>query len=113
MPSTAVLATLSASPFVEDLCTELVRAQQQHAPLHSLHEAWAVIVEEVDELWDEVRRQGPRRSNDIVYRELLQIAAMCWRTALDLRLARAAPLPEEIPHADPALPTAQPPAAAV
>ena len=72
--------------FLHDLGNEVVRAEQLHAPFHSLHEAYAVILEEVDELWDEVRKKNERRDPHPVRAELVQIAAMCWRAARDLGL---------------------------
>jgi hypothetical protein len=38
-------------PFLEEVKVELSRADENHAPYHSLHEAYAVLLEEVDELW--------------------------------------------------------------
>jgi NTP pyrophosphatase (non-canonical NTP hydrolase) len=45
-----------------------------------------VLLEEVDELWDEVRKKRETRDLPAVRTELLQIAAMAWRTALDCGL---------------------------
>jgi len=58
--------------------------------MHSLHEAYAVILEEVDELWGEVRKKQADRDPRVVRGELVQIAAMCWRAARDLGLEAAA-----------------------
>lgn len=77
---------LSASPFLDALLTELAQTQQYHKKLNSLHEAYAVIAEEVDELWDIVRQKREVRDPAQTRRELLQIAAMAWRTAIDLQL---------------------------
>ena len=52
----------------------------------SLHEAYAVILEEVDELWDEARKKNRDRKDEDVLTELVQIAAMCQRAAEDLNL---------------------------
>ena len=77
---------LCASPFLGDLLTELATAQHRYKPMNSLHEAYAVLLEEVDELWDEVRKKREARDLPAVRTELLQIAAMAWRTALDCGL---------------------------
>jgi hypothetical protein len=72
------------SVFLGDLLDELVEAEDAHAPMHSLHEAFAVILEEVDEFWDECRKKSSERDPAHIRRELLQIAAMAWRCALDV-----------------------------
>jgi hypothetical protein len=77
---------LGPNPFLRDLIQELLSAEAQHAPLNSLHEAWAVIYEELDELWEEVRKKRVARQAARIRTELLQIAAMAWRAARDLGL---------------------------
>ena len=64
---------------------EVERATAKHAPMHSLHEAYAVILEEVDELWDEVKKRAEQRSSEHVREELTQIAAMAVRALIDIR----------------------------
>jgi hypothetical protein len=46
------------------------------------HEAYAVILEELDEFWDEVRKK--EHCPEKMLRELIQIAAMAQRAAEDL-----------------------------
>lgn len=69
--------------FFEAAERELQRACEKHPPLHSLHEAYAVILEEVDELKAEVWKQTHARDLQALHAELVQIAAMCARTAQD------------------------------
>lgn len=71
---------------LNQIAEELVRARGLHKPLNSAHEAYAVILEEVDELWDEVRKRGNRRDRESMRLELVQIGAMCARALTDLRL---------------------------
>lgn len=40
------------------------------------HEFYAILLEEVDELWAEIKRDGP---SDALVSEVVQIAAMCFR----------------------------------
>ncbi len=62
---------------------ELERARSLHPRVtNSYHEGYAVILEEVDELWDEVRKKKPDAIE--VGKELVQIAAMCEKMAFDL-----------------------------
>lgn len=62
---------------------ELERACAKHPPLHSLHEAYAVILEEVEEFKAEVWKQTRARDALAIHDELVQIAAMCARTVQD------------------------------
>ena len=63
---------------------ELARAMEKHAPMHSLHEGYAVIFEELDELWDEVRAWQPGSDLTEARKEALQVAAMALRIILDV-----------------------------
>lgn len=69
---------------------ELERATTRHEPMHSPHEGWAVIREELDELWEHVRADTGRDREAMV--ECLQIATMALRYIYDLGTT---PLPDE------------------
>lgn len=61
---------------------ELERTRQEHAALSSTHEGYAVLLEEVDELWDEVKA-----GNGTSHRgtsEAVQVAASALRYLEDL-----------------------------
>ena len=63
---------------------EFIRAPQKHGKFNSLHEGYGVLLEEVDEFWDEVKKRNP---DPVRLRgELVQIAAMALRNAIDLEL---------------------------
>lgn len=62
---------------------ELARARSKHADLHSLHEGYSVLLEEVDEPWEEVKKRRERRSKKALRMELVQIAAIAQRMAED------------------------------
>jgi hypothetical protein len=70
--------------FLGQVEQELHRACMKYPSLHSLHEAYAVILEEVDELKAEVWKKDEARDHDAIRSELVQIAAMCARTEEDL-----------------------------
>ena len=70
--------------FASLVSAELRRARNGHTPINSLHEGFAVLYEEVDELWDEVRKKPDDRNRGQVLAELIQIAAMARRVAEDL-----------------------------
>lgn len=59
---------------------ELDRATDKFGPFNSTHEGYAVILEEVDELWDEVKSNDPDRAIE----EAIQVAAMAIRFVVDL-----------------------------
>ena len=72
----------------EQVAQEVRRAIQIHRGMRCAHEAYAVILEELDEFWEQVKinpakqalRKGRLRS------ELIQTAAMCVRAVIDLEL---------------------------
>lgn len=68
---------------------EVVRAKQKHDPMHSPHEGYAVIQEEVDELWEEIKADEGREGDAMT--EAVQIAAMAVRYVLDLQINRNVP----------------------
>jgi len=72
------------TPFLRMVDHEVRRAQAKHAPINSPHEGYAVILEELDELWDLVKQQRPDPAEMLT--ELIQIAAMAARTAEDCEL---------------------------
>lgn len=66
------------------IVTEVARAEKLHAPINSLHEGYAVIAEELDEFWDQVKLKARDRDPVSVRTELIQTAAMCVRTILNV-----------------------------
>jgi hypothetical protein len=65
---------------VREVLAELHRATEKHGPYKSAHEGFAVIYEEVDELWDEVKANDPRRARA----EAIQVASTAIRFLMDL-----------------------------
>ncbi len=61
---------------------EAARGRNKNGPHHSAHEAWAVLREEVDELWDEVKQR--RQNPELMATEALQVAAMALRFLQDV-----------------------------
>lgn len=51
---------------------------------NSAHEAYAVLAEEVDELWDEVKGKTGKRSVEDLRKEAVQVAAMALRFIVDV-----------------------------
>lgn len=71
------------SDLVREVFEELERARaKHHRPMHGPHEGYAVILEELDELWDEVKAQKPEKVK--MRKEAMQIAAMALRFIEDV-----------------------------
>jgi hypothetical protein len=66
---------------LSSVAVEVTRACSKHSPMASHHEAYAVILEEVDEYWEEVKKRQPDRER--LREELIQIAAMAVRAQMD------------------------------
>lgn len=68
-------------------------AMAAHGSMRSTHEAYAVILEELDEFWDEVKK-NPKKLTDEQWsqwrkdmrKELIQTSAMATRAIIDLNL---------------------------
>ena len=53
---------------------------------NSPHEAYAVLLEEVDEFWDEVKKKPAKRNKQNMLKELSQIAAVALKAISSLDL---------------------------
>jgi hypothetical protein len=75
------------TPFLHHVAMELLTARAKHStPINSPHEGYSVILEELDEFWELVRRQTKDRDPAEMLMELIQIAAMAARCAEDCGL---------------------------
>jgi hypothetical protein len=68
----------------EEVKAEVDRATSIHGPFASAHEGYAVLLEEVDELWDEVKKKKQNRDLGNMRKEAIQIAAMAVRFVKDI-----------------------------
>lgn len=66
--------------------TELQSATRTNGAFHSAHEGAAVIKEEYDELWDEVRKKERDRDPTALVKEAKQVAAMGLRFLIDVSI---------------------------
>lgn len=69
---------------VDDVVAELARARAKFPPFNSAHEGFAVLLEEVDELWDEVKKSPGKRSLADIRTEAQQVGAMALRLIEDI-----------------------------
>ena len=60
----------------DEIQAEVKRAEAHGDTFNSLHEAYAVILEELDEVWDIARKKRKDRSITELRKEFIQLAAM-------------------------------------
>jgi hypothetical protein len=63
---------------------EVACAEASWPPMNSAHEAYAVLLEEVDELWDHVKTSQKKRDIPAMRAEAIQVAAMAVRFIRDV-----------------------------
>lgn len=78
------VARVSIDNVAKKVKVELDKAISKHKGMNSAHEAYAVLLEEMDEFWDEVKQQKLDKAKAL--KELLQISAMAQRAIIDLNL---------------------------
>jgi soluble cytochrome b562 len=59
---------------------EVQSATEKHGPMRGAHEGYAVILEEIDEAWEEIKHDNLPRAR----KEMVQVAAMAVRFLLDV-----------------------------
>lgn len=68
---------------IQKILNELDQANSAYPGFHSLHEGYAVLLEEVDELWDFVKMKQKKRDYKLIEKECIQIASMAIRIIQD------------------------------
>jgi molybdopterin biosynthesis enzyme len=63
---------------------EAEEAARNFPPFNSAHEGYAVLLEEVDELWAHVKTNQKRRDIEAMRKEAIQVAAMALRFVADV-----------------------------
>lgn len=69
---------------VGEVLAELRNALDHWPPFNSAHEGYAVLAEEMDELWAHVKTNQMRRDLQVMRKEAIQVAAMAIRFALEV-----------------------------
>ena len=78
------LQDVTAVDVLKEVLEEYVRATGINGPFNSAHEGYAVLLEEMDELKEEVRKKASERDKTKMEREAIQIAAMAVRFITDV-----------------------------
>ena len=73
-------ATRDLEVLIIELVNEIDRATKLYGPLKSTHEGYAVLLEEVDKMWDEIKKNDIDKARE----EALQVAAMAIRFLMDI-----------------------------
>lgn len=73
-----------ADKWIKLILAEYERAASTYPPMHSPHEGYATLKEEVDELWDEVKKKPWLREGYKLRKEAIQVTAMGLRFLVDL-----------------------------
>jgi len=71
---------------MDAILKEFNDASASHSAFHSAHEGYAVILEELEELWEEVMKKAGQRSTREMAGEAKQVAAMAMRFMVDMCL---------------------------
>ena len=71
----AILPTIG-NDLTEEIDDELHSAKKHGTTFASLHEGYAVILEELDEIWDVTRQKKMDRDRNALRKEFIQLAAM-------------------------------------
>lgn len=61
---------------IEIIELELDECKNKHKPFCSTHEGYGILLEEVDELWDEIKKSKDYFANKRMVDEAIQVAAM-------------------------------------
>lgn len=79
--------TSAENEALERICYEVLNELERAfnwPPMNSAHEGYAVLLEEVDELWDQVKVNQKRRDIQKMRSEAIQVAAMAIRLVHDI-----------------------------
>lgn len=76
--------TGTLADILDAVSLEVRNATEKWPPFNSAHEAYAVLAEEVDELWDHVKTNQKKRDLADMQKEAIQVAAMAVRFALEV-----------------------------
>ena len=72
---------------LDKIVAEWARAKAMHpGVMHSAHEGYAILLEEVDEVWAEIKKK--KLDRPALEKELVQVGAMVLRMLTELNLTK-------------------------
>lgn len=74
-------AKIDVMKYLLEVGAEVERAASINPKFNSAHEAYAVLQEEVDEMWDAIKKNDTNHAR----REAVQVAAMAIRFLIDVK----------------------------
>lgn len=80
------MSTEKLTSALAQVADEAENAISRYAPFNSGHEGYAVLLEEVDELWDEVKKSPLKRDYRAMHIEAMQVAAVALRFMVDVTI---------------------------
>lgn len=72
---------MTLAEVANELIAECGRGMAKFPPFNSAHEGYAVVLEELDEVWDEVKANDVERAIE----EMIQVGAMALRFIVEMR----------------------------
>lgn len=66
---------------LKEVLTEVKSARKKYGPINSAHEGYAVVLEELDEAWDEIKAGNRTLARE----EMIQVAASAVNFLLDVK----------------------------
>ena len=69
---------------LKEIINEVKSARNKYPAFHSNHEGYAVLLEEIEELWNYIKESKSTKADDKMRKECIQIAAMSIRFIEDL-----------------------------
>ena len=75
--------TLSSEYILSAVAAEMESAVIRHGQMSSVHEAYGILAEEFAEYFDEVKKKPALRDKVKMRKELIQIASVALRAAID------------------------------
>lgn len=75
---------MTAEDAIAEVAAEYAQAKAKFPPMNSAHEGRAVIEEEFDELWAEIKKRPDQIDRAAIKREAVHLAAMALRFLVDI-----------------------------
>lgn len=67
---------------IKDVQLEYIKSIKKFGDFFSNHDGYAILLEEVDELWDEIKKRPEQTNNSFIYKEAKHVAAMALKMML-------------------------------